>query len=67
MNNIEVTKEQVHMFENIRQSGLINMLDWASGSGLCRAGGVEIDKGEWRYILKNYEGLISHYGVPRGG
>ena len=62
MKDYNVTKEQVQIYENIRQSGVINMLDRRVG---CQLSGGKLSPIDWVYITKNYEELIEAYGIGK--
>lgn len=58
----KVTKEQVQTYENIRQSGVINMWDAKTG---CELSHGKLNKDNWLYIINNYIDLIEHYNIDR--
>ena len=60
-NQVEITKDKIQAYEDVRQSGVTNMFDVrrvATISGLTR--------GQCLEIMKNYDLYIMKYKIDRG-
>lgn len=60
---LKVTKEQMEVYENIRQSGITNMWDTNT---VCRLSGGILDKDVCLAIIKDYSNLMRTFGIERG-